>query len=80
MTTIEFRKKVKEAYPHVKISIRSVSFSDLARGSAKCLTVTKDKDGEIIAINAWAKEAGIIPDGNIRFLNPRIFSTFAMKG
>ena len=63
----QFRKKVKEVYPHVKVSIRTVSFQDLARADRKCLTVSGDRQGELQQINAWAKDAGIIPDGNIRF-------------
>ena len=66
MTIGEFRKQVKATYPHVKVSIRTVSFSDLGRGSRACLTVTGDRPGECGKINAWAREAGILPDGNIR--------------
>ena len=73
MTTItEFRKMVKTCYPHVKVSIKTVGFSDLARVDVKCLTVTGDKPGELSQINTWAREAGIIPDRNIRFVSPRI--------
>lgn len=63
----QFRRKVKEKYPHVKISIRTVGFSDLARASKKALTVSGERQGELAEINAWAKEAGILPDSNIRF-------------
>ena len=66
MTIAEFRKKVKTQYPHVKVSIRTVSFADLARDEKKCLTVSGDHSGELAQINAWAREAGIVPDGNIR--------------
>jgi hypothetical protein len=66
MTTAEFRKKVKSVFPHVTVSIRTVSFSDLARCSRKCLTISGDRPGELRQINDWAREAEIIPDGNIR--------------
>ena len=66
MTEKEFRATVKAQFPHVKIRIRTVSFEDLARCSAKCLTVDGDRPGEIVAINDLARDAGITPDGNIR--------------
>lgn len=68
MTPSEFRHIVKTRWPHVRVNIRTVSFSDLARGDAKCLRVTGDRGGEIAEINKLAAEAGIVPDGNIRFL------------
>ena len=67
ITVSDFRKQVRARWPHVKVSIRKVGFGDLARGDGKCLTVTGDKPGEIAEINALAKAAGIVPDGNIRF-------------
>jgi len=68
MTISEFRKKVKEAYPHVTITVRTVDFTDLVRATAKCLTVKGDRSADELAqINAWAKEAGIVQDGNVRF-------------
>jgi hypothetical protein len=66
MTTTEFRREVKVGWPYVTVRIRTVSFSDLARGSAKCLTVSGDKRGDLQHINALAKQAGILPDGNCR--------------
>ena len=71
MTVSEFRKKVKTDYPHIKISIKTASFSDLARAEKKCLTVEGDREGELAQINEWAQEAGIIRDTNIRFF-PKI--------
>lgn len=67
MTPHEFRKTVKQRWPHVKVKLRTVSFQDLARASAICLTLDGDKSGECAEINALAKLAGIVPDGNIRF-------------
>lgn len=68
MTVNEFRKYVKTGFPHVKVSVKTVSFMDLARDSAKCLTITGDRSSEERkAINTAAKEAGILPDSNIRF-------------
>jgi hypothetical protein len=66
MSTHEFRAKVKATYPHVTVKITTVSFQDLARGDAKCLTVEHDRQGELKQINQWAKDAGILPDRNIR--------------
>lgn len=67
MTVHEFRKKVKAAYPSVRVRVRTVSFQDLARCSRLCLSIDGDTDIEQVrTINAWAKEAGILPDGNIR--------------
>ncbi len=68
MTIADFRRYVRTFYPHVRVSIRTVSFVDLARTSAKVLTITGDRDSsETSVINKWAKEAGVIPDGNIRY-------------
>ena len=67
MTITEFRRLVRTRFPHVKASVRTVGFTDLARASAKCLAVEGDRGyEELRQINAWAKEAGIVPDGNIR--------------
>ncbi len=63
----QFRKSVKEAYPHVTIKVREVSFQDLARASKHCLTVRGERKGELQPINDMARAAGIVPDGNIRF-------------
>ncbi len=67
----EFRKLVRETFPNVTISIKQVSFADLARGSAYCLTV-RSKPGfpgarreSLAQINEWAKLAGVLPDGSI---------------
>jgi hypothetical protein len=70
MTIAEFRKRVKHDFPHVTITVRTVNFSDLARASRACLTVTGDAPGECGTINQWAREAGIVPDGNIRCFPP----------
>lgn len=67
MTERELRAMVKANYPHIKIKIRTVDFTDLARRSAKCLTVIGDKNAnELLYINTAARQAGIVPDGNIR--------------
>lgn len=67
MTIAEFRKKVRATYPRVLISVRTVSFVDLARVSAKCLTVAGEYDSEELRqINAWAREAKIVPYGGVR--------------
>lgn len=62
-----FRKRIKAEFPHVKVSIRRVSFQDLARADRFCLTVTGDKPGEVRDINRIAESFCIIPDGNIRY-------------
>jgi len=68
MTEKELRKAVKEKYPHIKISIKKVSFQDLARGSKKVITITGDRNkDELKEINDWAFDAGILRDTNIRF-------------
>ena len=68
ITTIaEFRKAVKEQFPHVTIHIKTVSFADLARCSKKCLNVKNEKAGELKVINDMARAIGILPDTNIRF-------------
>jgi hypothetical protein len=66
MNISQFRKAVKTEFPHVKISIRTVNFQDLARDSKKFLTVNNENQEELITINAWAREVGIMPDTNIR--------------
>ena len=68
MTIATFRRMVRELYPHVKVTVRAVDFTDLARVTKKCLTVSGDRDSiELSTINGWAKQAGIVPDGNLRF-------------
>ncbi len=62
-----FRSMVRSTFPHVKVSVRTVGFQDLARCDAKCLTVLGDRSfDELQAINAWAAEAGIVPDKALR--------------
>ncbi len=68
MTTHAFRTLVRTHYPHVKVTVKTVSFQDLARSDAKCLTVSGDKTRvELAQINRWAKEAGVLPDTSLRF-------------
>ena len=68
MTEREFRARVKATYPHVKVSVKTVSFADLGFGSAKRLSVDGDRSvEELRQINELAKGAGIVPDGNARF-------------
>ena len=68
MTTHQFRQQVKQVFPHVTVKVKTVSFEDLARASKQCLTVTGERAiEELIAINALAMKAGILPDTNIRF-------------
>jgi hypothetical protein len=67
LTIAEFRRRVKATYPHVTVSVRTVDFTDLARTQAKCLTVTRDRQGDLVQINAWARETGIVPDGSLRY-------------
>lgn len=66
ITTAEFRRSVKNSFPHVEVTIRTVSFSALARCSRKCLKVNGERRGELQYINELARRAGLIPDGNIR--------------
>lgn len=66
MSLNEFRNEVRLGWPYVRVTVRAVGFSDLARASAKCLTVTGDKRGDLQHINALAKQAGILPDRNCR--------------
>jgi hypothetical protein len=74
MTIAEFRRMVKENYPHVTIKVRTVSFQDLARISAKCLTVEGERSWQELAqINEWASQAGITQDGSLRgYANVRL--------
>lgn len=69
MTEHEFRREVKACWPYVTVKIRTVGFSDLARGSAKCLTVAGDRRGDLSHINALAKLAGVLPDKNCRMFS-----------
>ncbi len=67
MNTHLFRQLVRENYPHITVRVKTVSFEDLARASARCLHVEGDRSAdELRQVNEWAKAAGIVPDGNIR--------------
>ena len=58
----EFRKEVKRQWPHVKVSIRTISFADLARDSAKFVTITgQSGPEEYRPIADLARKAGLIP-------------------
>ena len=62
-----FRKAMKRDYPHLKISVRKVSFSDLARGEAYRVSVGPGATvSDLHWINKSAKEAGILPDQSVR--------------
>jgi hypothetical protein len=68
ITISEFRKTVKNTYPHVKVAVKTTSFCDLARGSAKCLSIAGERNiDELRVINDLAHQAGILPDSNVRF-------------
>lgn len=68
MTISDFRRRVRDRYPHITMKVRTVSFQDLARASAKVLTVDGDRSyAEIAQVNEWAEAAGIVPDRSIRF-------------
>jgi hypothetical protein len=68
MSINEMRAKVKQTYPHVKISVKTVSFSGFGYGSAKFLTVAGDRSlEELKQCNEWAQEAGVKPDSSLRF-------------
>lgn len=64
-----FRRKMREMYPGVRFTVRTISFEDLARTSAKCLDIQSGLLNREIhgCINAWAREAGIVPDTSVRF-------------
>lgn len=65
MTIADFRKLVKKNYPETKISIRTISFVDLARNSRKCLRIDDTTPAAARnQINEWAAEAGVIPDNS----------------
>ena len=67
MTTAAFRKEVARCFPHVKVSVRTIAFTDLARRSAPCLTITGARSAfEVQAINELAQRAGIVPDKTVR--------------
>lgn len=66
MTIADFRKLVKKNYPESKISVRTVSFVDLARASRKCLRIDNTTPAAARnQINEWAAEAGVIPDNSV---------------
>lgn len=73
MTVFQFRKQVREHYPHLRVTVRTVSFMDLARGGAQCLTIVgrMQSAAEHGQVNTWAKEAGILPDGSVRVYVPQ---------
>lgn len=69
MTEQQFRKTVREQFPHVRVSIRTISFADLARTSARRIFVTGDRSfEEVIAINTLARDAGFLPDNAVRVM------------
>jgi hypothetical protein len=63
MTMAEFRRLVRERYPHVTVRIRASYFDGDRR---LCLTIRGDRPGEAGTINDWARQAGILPDENVR--------------
>lgn len=73
MTTFQFRQQVREHYPHLRVKVRTVSFMDLARGRARCLTIVgrMQSPHEHAEINTWAKLAGILPDTSVRVYVPQ---------
>ncbi|MGO9377057.1 MAG: hypothetical protein ACLP29_00735 [Dissulfurispiraceae bacterium] len=61
------RHFVRDKYPHIKISIRTIDFGGFGFGSSKCLTITDDRNSEEVrAINDLAAQAGILRDSAIR--------------
>ena len=64
MTHAEFRKAVRRDFPHVKVSIKTVTFDGRAeRSCLKCTGLRSTEEQS--AINALAREAGILRDGNL---------------
>ena len=62
MTLREFRQEVKRNFPHVTIKVKTVNFTDLARASAKFLTISgANYFIEVTQINEMARAAGILP-------------------
>ena len=68
MTVFQFRKRVREHYPHLRVTVRTVSFLDVGRGGARCLTIVGRMQSwkEHAQVNTWAKEAGILADTSVR--------------
>ena len=63
----DFRKAVKRMFPHLTIKIKTVGFFGKTQ---QCLKVIGDRNGEELQIvNRLAREADILPDGNVRFYN-----------
>lgn len=62
-----FRRAVKRMFPHLTVRVKTVGFFGSYR---KCLKVQGDRNfDELQIVNRLAKEAGILPDGNVRFYN-----------
>jgi len=74
-----FRKRIKAEFPHVKVSIRRVSFQDLARADRLCLTASGDRPGELREINRIAESFNIIPDGNVRLGGEAVLRILGVK-
>lgn len=72
MTVFQFRQRVREHYPHLRVTVRTVSFSDLARAGARCLTIVGRMQcwEEHAQVNTWAREAGILADTSVRVYVP----------
>ncbi len=68
MTVFQFRQRVREHYPHLRVKVQTVSFYDLARGGARYLTIVGRMQSalEHARVNTWAKEADIVPDTRVR--------------
>lgn len=67
LTIHAFRKEMKACWPYITVKVKTVSFADLARGEAKFVNFKGDRKGDISHINALAKQAGLLPDTNIRY-------------
>ncbi len=68
MTVFQFRQRVGEHYPHLRVKVQTVSFLDLANGGARCLTIVgrMQSPQEHAQVNTWAKEADVLPDTSVR--------------
>lgn len=65
----DLRKAVKRDFPHLIITVKTVGFFGVNR---QCLKVSGDRTNEeLAAVNGWAKEAGLLPDGNLRWRESR---------
>ena len=67
LTVHQFRKEMKACWPHITVKVKTVSFADLARAEAKFVNFSGDRKGDLGHINALAKQAGLLPDSNIRY-------------